>query len=213
MPPHCLKIDCEKPDPASVLVIAEAIKKGQVLVYPTDTIYGLGCDAFNEDAVRRVNQLKSRAEGRPLLVLIPGREWLFRLATGFSAGSLKLVESFWPGPLTLIFRAPSGAPQGVLGDGDSIGIRWPRNPFIQALLDVVGGPIISTSANISGGQPLRDPGQEKNEIMDAVDLIVNGGPLAGRESTLLDISGAVPQLLREGAIPRNELQAILGRLQ
>lgn len=211
MPPRRIKIDCDHPDPEAVRQIAEAVRTGGVLVYPTDTIYGLGCDAFDSHAVERVNRLKARAAGRPLLILIPGRQWLFRLAAEVSGNCLRLADAFWPGPLTLVLPASSEAPAGVLGGGHGIGIRWARHSFLQALLEAVGGPIVSTSANISGERPLQHPGEEKNGVLDSVDWIVDGGVQSGRESTVLDLTGPEPRLIREGAVSRSDLQAILGR--
>jgi L-threonylcarbamoyladenylate synthase len=210
MPSRRVKIDCDHPDPEAVLQIAEAIKAGEVLVYPTDTIYGLGCDAFNSQAVARINRLKARAAGRPVLNLIPGRHWLFRLATEVSGDCLRLVDALWPGPLTLVLRASCEAPAGVLGGGSSIGIRWARHPFLQTLLEAVGGPIVSSSANISGERPLQDPGQEQCAVLSSVDWIVDGGVLSGRESSVVDLTGTEPQLIREGAVALSDLRAILG---
>ena len=213
MPPGYLQIDCAHPDQESVRAIAATLASGGIAVYPTDTIYGIGCDAGNADAVERVNLLKLRAPGRPLLVLVPGPDWITNWAAEFPPGCRRIMSACWPGPLTLILKASPRAPRGILGDGHTIGLRWADHPFLQALLDAVGAPIVSTSANLSGCEPLRRPGDECHSWLRDVDMVVDGGPLEGKESTLLDFSGKQPKLLREGAISRSSLEAILGPFQ
>lgn len=211
MSPQYLQIDCSNPDKAGVEAIATEISSGGVLVYPTDTIYGIGCDAFNSVAVKKVNFIKGRVSSQPLLVLVPGMDWVRRLVAEIPPCGEKVMERFWPGPLTLILRASGYAPRWVMGSGSSIGIRWAKNAFLQALLDEVGSPIVSTSANVSGGEPLRGPGDECQELLQQVDMIVDGGLLAGQESTVLDLSGDLPKLLREGATTRANLESVFGR--
>jgi L-threonylcarbamoyladenylate synthase len=207
-----LQIDCIQPDTESIRAIAGMVASGGIVVYPTDTIYGIGCDAANAPAVEKVNRLKLRAPGRPLLVLIPGLDWITRWADEIPAACRKIISSCWPGPLTLILKASVLAPRGVLGDGRTIGLRWPDHPFLQALLDEVGTPIVSTSANISGSEPLLRPEDEHRDWLQNADMVVDGGPLTGKESTVLDFSGKLPKLLREGATSRAALEAILGPL-
>jgi L-threonylcarbamoyladenylate synthase len=206
-----LQIDCGNPDKAGIEVIAARVASGCVIVYPTDTIYGIGCDALNSAAVGKVNSIKRRSSGQPLLVLIPGVEWVYRLVADVPSCFERVMEKFWPGPLTLILRASENAPRWVMGGGSTIGIRWARSPFLQALLKEVGGPIVSTSANVSGGEPLREPKKERGELLQRVDMIIDGGLLVGQESTVLDLSGDSPKLLREGATTRTELESVLGR--
>jgi len=209
--PQYLQIDCNSPDKACVEAIAAEVSSGGVIVYPTDTIYGIGCDAFNSAAVDKVNSIKRRGSGQPLLVLIPGVDWVQRLAAEIPPCCEPLMRRFWPGPLTLILRASEFAPRWVMGNSSSIGIRWAKNPFLQALLDEVGGPIVSTSANVSGGAPLLEPKKGHQELLQQVDMVVDGGPLAGKESTVLDLSGDLPKLLREGQTTRSNLESVLGR--
>jgi L-threonylcarbamoyladenylate synthase len=210
MPPQNLQIDCRNPDKTSVATIAALVASGGVIVYPTDTIYGIGCDAFNPVSVQRVNSIKKRSAGQPLLILIPGLEWAHRLAMEIPPRFDRVVEKFWPGPLTLILRASGYAPRGAMAGGSTIGIRWAQNPFLQALMDEVGSPIVSTSANFSGGEPIREPNKGCGELLQHVDMIVDGGPLEGKESTVIDLSSDPPKVLREGSTTSASLQSVLG---
>ena len=212
MPTRYLQIDCSRPDRESIRTITELVASGGIMVYPTDTIYGLGCDAANASAVEKVNRLKMRVPGRPLLVLIPGLDWVTRWADEIPPACRKIISSCWPGPLTMILKASVQAPRELSGDGHTIGLRWADHPFLQAVLDELGTPLVSTSANISGSEPLRRPGDAHHDWLQNVDMVVDGGPLMGKESTVLDFSGKLPKLLREGAISRGALEANLGPL-
>lgn len=207
-----LHVDFANPDPATLEVVAEQLKAGKIIIYPTDTIYGLGCDAFNAATVGRLNRLKTREPGNPLLILIPGLSWVSRLAAEVPDAFELVADAFWPGPLTIILKASDEIPREVCGQGDTIGLRWARSQFLDGVMSILNRPIISTSANLAGHPPLLEPAVESNPIMECADFVVDAGRLSGRASTLLDLSGAQPAILREGAISRRALKAVLPTL-
>ena len=209
MKPPVLTIDLTAPSPGVVTRIAERLQEGSIVVYPTDTIYGVGCDALNELSVNRLKELKERDREKPLLVLIPDRSWATRLGDDLPPAFGQLAGGLWPGPLTIIVRAGKSVPETLCGAGRTIGMRWAKSLFVHSLLQAFGRPLVSTSANLSGQAPIRNPGVEKNSILDRADLVIDGGPLSGLESTVVDLSTDRPRLVREGALSRAALESAL----
>lgn len=180
---------------------ARSVEGGSVLLYPTDTIYGLGCDALNRSSVERVYAVKRRPEEKPMIVLVHSVEAAERLAGGLGARARALAEAFWPGPLTLLVKADSGRIPWLAGPTGKIGIRFPDHRFCRRLMEASGRPLLSTSANISG-EPYDGAPQRLRELFaGSVDLIVDAGALPpSAPSTIVDASGERPVLVREGAL-------------
>ncbi len=189
---------------------SRAIKRGRIVAVPTETVYGLAVDAHNRDAVDRIYELKGRDWNRPLQVLIPKDERLNRWSGPNRAASV-LAERFWPGPLTLVVRAWMGVPKFLTREG-TIGLRVPRHPVALDLLDRTG-PLAATSANKSGEQPLADVSHMEKAFGDSVAVYLDGGHIVGLASTVVDVTGARPRVLREGAIPSDEITTALSRVQ
>ncbi len=145
-----IPLDSQYPAPAAVAELAARLRGGAVLAIPTDTIYGLAADARSAAAVQRIFTVKGRDEGKPLPVLVGGREQAEELAASLPAAFAPLAAAFWPGPLTLVLPARPGLPPQLLAGGASIAVRWPRAPIAQALLTACGFPLTATSANRSG---------------------------------------------------------------
>ncbi|MDQ7820509.1 MAG: L-threonylcarbamoyladenylate synthase [Armatimonadota bacterium] len=184
----------------------QALREGQVIVYPTDTVYGLGCRIDDERAVRRIFTIKNRPPTDPLPVLLADAEQVAEYAREVPERVRRLMARFWPGPLTLILRRSARVPPVVTGGADTVALRVPNHPIPRALVREAGVPIVGTSAN-SHGMPAPVTAQlAVFDLGDRVDLVLDGGrtPL-GRESTVVDLTGPEPRIIREGAIPAAEL--------
>ncbi len=196
-----VKVDPVAPDIQVLLAAAEAVLRGGVIAFPTDTVYGLGCSLFDASAVEMVARLKRRDPSLAVISLISDPRQVHGLASEVPALAERLIERFWPGPLSLIFKAAPIVPPRVRGAGGTVALRCPRDPLCATLLDVIGGPVVSSSANLSG-QPPAETAEEVVRIFgNQLDLVIDGGPRRGGvPSTLVDMSGPKPLLLRRGDI-------------
>jgi len=184
----------------------EALRRGEVIVYPTDTVYGLGCRIDDERAVQRIFAIKRRPPTEPLPVLLADPAQLDDYVRGVSPAARRLISRFWPGALTLIVRRSDRVPAAVAGGGDTVAVRVPGHPLPRALARAIGVPIVGTSAN-SHGMPSPPTAQlAVYDLGNRVDLVLDGGraPL-GRESTVVDVTGDIPRIVRDGAIPARDL--------
>lgn len=196
-----------------VELVAEIVRRGGVILYPTDTIYGLGCDVLNRDAVRRIMQIKGRPEGKPLIVLASDLKMVRALIDDFPPSVSGLIDQFWPGALTIVFKASKLVSPEVTAGTNTVAIRVPGNRFCRELVRSAGTPIVSTSANRSGTVPHRLVELLRGEFGDEVDCCVDGGDLEEvQPSSIIDATTAPPRLIREGVINRNALTAFLPEL-
>lgn len=196
-----LKIDSEKPDDHALLAAAEAILRGGVIAFPTDTLYGLGCSLFDVSAVEMVARLKRRDPSLAVISLIPEPRQVYGLAVDVSPVAERLVKRYWPGPLSLILRAAPIVPPRVRGAGGTVALRCPKDTLCQKLLDHIGGPVVASSANLSGQPPAETAEQVVRIFGNQLDLVIDGGPRrGGQPSTLVDVSGPRARLLRQGAL-------------
>jgi tRNA threonylcarbamoyl adenosine modification protein (Sua5/YciO/YrdC/YwlC family) len=196
-----LRIDPAAPDETLLVVAAEIVLGGGVIAFPTDTLYGLGCSLFDVSAVEMVARLKRRDPSLAVISLISDPRQVYGLATDVSPVAEALVARFWPGPLSLIFKAAPIVPARVRGAGGTVALRCPNDRLCHTLLDVIGGPVVSSSANLSG-QPPAETAEEVLRIFgNQLDLVIDGGPRRGGvPSTLVDVSAPRPRLLRRGAL-------------
>ncbi len=184
----------------------EALRQGQVIVYPTDTVYGVGCRIDDEGAVRRLYEMKGRPATEPLPVLLADPAQLEAYVRGISAAARRLISRFWPGALTLIFRRSERIPPVVAGGGDTVAVRVPAHPIPRALVRAIGIPIVGTSANSHGMRAPLTAQLAIYDLGDRVDLVLDGGrAVLGRESTVVDVTGEVPRVVREGALTVGDL--------
>jgi L-threonylcarbamoyladenylate synthase len=205
-----IKIDPSNPDDDAIHTVAHEIIHGRVIVYPTDTIYGIGADACNPDAVERVFRAKKRDSGKPILALVNSLEMAARLADNISDKARALMEQLWPGPLTLVFKASPYLPRRLTGGTATIGIRYPEHRFCLEVLRVCNRPITSTSANVSGEEGLVSIREIAETFESDVDLIVDAGDLrSALPSTVLDVTGPKPKLVRTGIFPLEKLKPFL----
>lgn len=195
------RIDPSTPAREALVAAAEAVLRGGVIAFPTDTLYGLGCSLFDVSAVEMLERLKKRDRTLAVISLIPDADQALGLASQVSPVAERLIEAYWPGPLSLIFKAAPIVPARVRGAGGTIALRCPKDALCHALLDFIGGPVVSSSANISG-QPTAETAEAIVSIFgNQLDVILDGGTIAGRKpSTLVDVSGSEPRVLRRGAI-------------
>jgi L-threonylcarbamoyladenylate synthase len=205
-----IKIDPSNPDADAVRTVAHEIIHGRVIVYPTDTIYGIGADACNPDAVERVFKAKKRDSGKPILTLVNSLEMAARLADSISDKARALMEQLWPGPLTLVFKSSPCLPQRLTGGTATIGIRYPEHRFCLEVLKVCNRPITSTSANVSGEEESVSIKEIAEAFESDVDLIVDAGDLrSALPSTIVDVTGPKPKIVRTGAFPLEKLRPYL----
>jgi L-threonylcarbamoyladenylate synthase len=187
------------------------LRAGGLVAFPTETVYGLGADAANERAVRRVFEVKGRPADHPLIVHLAGPEQLPRWAHDIPPSALRLAERFWPGPLTLILKRAPGVLDVVTGGQDTVGLRVPQHPVAHALLEVFGGGLAGPSANRFGRISPTTAHHVRDELGDRVDLVLDGGSCTvGIESTIVDLSFGAAAVLRPGQISAAELEAVLG---
>ena len=182
-----------------------------MVVLPTRHLYGLGVDALNPAAVKRVFAAKRRPLSRPLLILLRSRGVLPRFALNIDARAEALMDAFWPGKLTIVLDAQSALPAIVTGGSGRIGIRVPAHPVCQALLLELDGPITATSANLTGQPGSRRIEELPPEVAAAADLVLDAGPLLpGIGSTVVEIQSEGVAVLREGAVSLDALRCVLG---
>ena len=209
METQVVKVDFEAPGEKELEAVIRALKKGGVIVYPTDTFYGLGADCFSGKAVGRVYELKGRDWTKPLSVVISDRDMLGQVARSIPQVFEAVANRFWPGPLTVVLDASDRIPGELHAGSGSIAVRLPDHPWLRRLVRRAGFPITATSANLSGGEEVSDPGKAADLFLGRVECIVDGGPTpGGKPSTVLDLRGK-PCILREGAIATRLLQDLL----
>jgi L-threonylcarbamoyladenylate synthase len=181
------------------------LQQGGVIVYPTDTVYGLGADAFNSTAVERIYKIKNRPKHRQFPLLIADVERLATLAEPIPEIAWFLARRFWPGGLTLVLPKTDSLPAYLVPE-PTVAVRVPNHPVCLALIQHLGNPIIGTSANISG-QPAALTAEEVGQQLGGkIDFIINGGKCpGGKESTVVDITRESPIILRQGIIPSDEI--------
>lgn len=196
-----------------ILYAAGVLRGGGLVAFPTETVYGLGADAANERAVANIFTAKGRPADHPLIVHLAAADEIERWARDIPDSAWKLAERFWPGPLTLILKRAPGVLDAVTGGQDTIGLRVPDHPVALALLKAFGGGIAAPSANRFGRVSPTSAAHVIAEFGDAVDCVIDGGSCkVGLESTILDLSGEYPRVLRPGAVMPNVLTRVLGEL-
>jgi L-threonylcarbamoyladenylate synthase len=183
---------------------------GGLVALPTETFYALAAHPGQEAALTRLFQLKERSLEKPVLLLVAGPEMLSQVAREIPEAGARLMARFWPGPLTLILLARPGLPQLLTGGTGTIGVRQPRQAVTCRLVASLGFPVTGTSANRSGQPSLTGAADVAREFGDGVDLILDTGPCpGGRPSTIVDVTGEPPRLVRAGAVPSAQLVEVV----
>jgi L-threonylcarbamoyladenylate synthase len=194
---------------------ARTVLKGNgVIAVPTETFFGLAVNPFQEEALARLFALKDRAPEKPVLLLVDGPERLNQVAREVPGLARRLMEKFWPGPLTIIFPGLPHLPRQLTGGAGTIAVRQPRQALTCRLIAALGFPITGTSANRAGGRPGVRADEVAREFGDHLDLILEAGPCpGGLPSTIVDVTTSTPRLVRAGAIPAAELAEIIPKLE
>jgi len=206
------RVDPHRPDPGVLARGAELLRRGFLVVYPTETFYGLGCDPRQAEAVERIFVAKGRPDRMALPLIAADREAVRLCVRGFPEMAHRLMDAFWPGPLTIVFPAADDLPPLLLGGGHTVGVRVSSHPVASALARATAGPIVATSANRSGGPPPSTAEEAMEALGEVVSLILDGGPTTGgTASTVIDLTVEPPRLIRSGAVPRSAIESILGR--
>jgi L-threonylcarbamoyladenylate synthase len=190
---------------------AERLRAGEVVAVPTETVYGLAANAFNAQAVQRIFEVKGRPPHNPVIVHVANRKMIRRCVSHWPPEADKLANAFWPGPLTLVLRKSPAVPDVVTAGGETVGVRWPSHPFIQALIRLCGFPLAAPSANPSNALSPTSAQHVAQSLAGKVSLVVDGGrSQVGIESTVVDVSGRPLRVLRPGMIHAESLRAALG---
>ncbi len=190
------------------------LKQGGIVAFPTDTVYGLGAGISLAPAVKRVYQVKKRPRSMPLPLLLADVSQIGDVAKVVPPVAWLLAEKFLPGALTLVLAKSESVPDVITGKAKTVAVRVPAHPIPIALVQGLGIPIVGTSANLSGQPSALTADDVRNQLGNKVDLIIDGGRCpGGEESTIVDLTGETPVILREGAISREELQPVCSNLK
>jgi L-threonylcarbamoyladenylate synthase len=209
-----LKVDPQKPEIEKVQAVAEFIKKGGLVAFPTETVYGLGADALNPKAVLALFEAKKRPLDNPPIVHVENINDVYKLATQVPPKAEKLMKEFWPGPLTLVFKHSNIVPDVTVAGLDTIAIRIPQHKIALALIRESNLPIAAPSANLAGKPSPTSAKHVFDDLNGRIDAILDGGPTRiGVESTVLDLSISPPMVLRPGGTPFEALKKTLGNVQ
>ena len=209
-----IQVDPLNPRNDQINATSQIIKNGGVIVFPTQYLYGLGADALNDKAVDRIFEIKQRSYDKPFLVLIPNRKYLTKFVQHVSLTATHIMNCFWPGAVTLIFKAKDTLPTNLTADTGTIGIRMPYHPVALALSMAVGVPLTATSANIAGDLGCSTVSDIDPRISHKVDLILDAGTLKGGVgSTVVDVTVDPPIILREGAVLAKDIFIALENAQ
>ena len=200
-------------DKNAIAEAAAILRRGGLLGIPTETVYGLGADGLNEDAVRRIFEAKGRPQDNPLILHVPDAGWLERCCADIPDTAYALAERFWPGPLTMILPRRDCVPLRTTGGLDTVGVRCPDHPVTRAIIAAADTPVAAPSGNTSGRPSPTCARHMMEDMMGKIDGIVDGGPCAvGVESTIIDLTVQPPRLLRPGGLPLEALEAVLGEV-
>jgi L-threonylcarbamoyladenylate synthase len=209
-----MKMNANQPEMDNIRIAAEVIRKGGIVAFPTETVYGLGADALNSEAVVKIFVAKKRPPDNPIIVHVANREDVYKLARKVPKAAEKLMTEFWPGPLTLVLRRSEVVPDITVVGLDTIAIRMPNNKVALALIAESKVPIAAPSANLAGKPSPTTAKHVMDDLAGRIDAILDAGPTKiGVESTVLDMTTHPPQILRPGGAPLEKLESVLGRVK
>lgn len=194
-----------------ILKIADDLKKGKIVVFPTDTVYGIGTNSYNEEACKRIYEIKGRPEFKPLTVLISNIHMLKEMVDEINPVEQKLIDTFWSGPLTIKFKKKNGVFPNIVSAGDNyVRVRLVNKGIASKLIDVSGVPLVAPSANLSGSVTGTKIENIINELGEKVDYILDYGDIENDEvSTIVQVEGEEVIIIREGKIKKEELEKVV----
>ncbi len=198
---RALAVDPRRPALRDLAAAARVVWDGGLVAFPTETFYGLGANALDPQAVARIFRAKGRPADKPLLVLVDSVEMAAEVVVEVPERARRLIARYWPGPLTLVFRARAHVPPALTAGTGTVGVRVPAHPVARALVRAVRLPITAPSANPHGGPSPRTAAEVLAGLGERVDLVLDGGPTTGgAPSTVLDVTGEAPRVVRAGAV-------------
>ena len=193
-----LSINPKNPQPRLVQQVVELLENDGVIIYPTDTVYGLGCSIYSKKAMKRLHQIKKMDPKKPLTLVCSNQTQIQEYTQGIETPIFKLLRKHLPGPYTFVFRASKIVPKMMLTPRSTVGFRWPDHPITLAIVEMLGHPILSSSLRISEDQLYDDPLEIHDHFKKRVDAVVDGGSIFAEHSTIIDFSQGDPILLRQG---------------
>ncbi len=209
-----VRIDENKIDASLIKEAGEIIKSGGLVAFPTETVYGLGGDALNPESSKKIYAAKGRPSDNPLIVHIYRIEDLEKIVKNVSDEARKVIDAFWPGPLTLIFEKNDIVPKETTGGLDTVAVRFPIHPTAAAFIEAAGGFVAAPSANLSGKPSPTLAKYVCEDLNGRVDMIIDGGNIPiGLESTIVDMTSEIPMILRPGFVSKEMLEEVLGRVE
>lgn len=209
-----IKITEDSIEDSLLMEAAKVLREGGLVAFPTETVYGLGANALNEEAAKKIYEAKGRPSDNPLIAHIAEFSALNGLVSEVPESGKKLMEAFWPGPLTIIFKKSGAVPYGTTGGLDTVAVRMPAHPVAARLIKLAGVPVAAPSANTSGRPSPTTAGHVAEDMMGRIDMIVDGGEVGiGVESTIVDVSEEIPTVLRPGAVTLEMLSRVIGEVR
>jgi len=203
-----IKINPQCPEIELIKKAALSLKEGNPLIFPTDTVYGLGANGIDPGAIRKLFEIKKREETKPFALLIGKRDDVYKYCKDIPPLFFVLTKRFWPGALTVVMDTLAIVPKELLGEGSGVALRMPDSKVALALLKQAGVPIAASSANFSGGIDPAIVDDISDKLMDMVPFVIDGGRCPGVPSTVVDLRGGVLKILREGAISAEEINRV-----
>lgn len=209
-----IKVNVIEPEKKLIKRAAKLIVKGEVVAFPTETVYGLGAIGMDANCAQKIYTAKGRPSDNPLILHISDLQQIHTLANGIPLEALHLADAFWPGPLTLVLAKKSQVPNSTTGGLDTVAIRMPNHPVALALIEAVGEPLAAPSANTSGRPSPTTANHVMQDLEGKIAAVVDGGPTSvGIESTVVDFAHGVPTILRKGGISKEQLMEVLPNIQ
>ncbi|KAB2879217.1 threonylcarbamoyl-AMP synthase [bacterium] len=208
-----LTIDSKVPEPRLIRQAAAYLQQGELVAFPTETVYGLGANALSSKAIRKIFKAKGRPSDNPLIIHIADKKQLYALAKSVPPSAEKLIRKFWPGPLTIVFKKSDVVPSEISAGLNTVAIRLPKHKIARELIRGCGFPLAAPSANCSGKPSPTDAAHVIHDLNSRIACVIDGGPtLVGLESTVIDLTKKVPVILRPGKITQNEIRKIIGNV-
>lgn len=206
-----VKVDSENPERELLKEAAEILRKGGLVAFPTETVYGLGANGLDGDACKRIYEAKGRPSDNPLILTIGDISGLYPIVSRVTENAQKIIDAFWPGPITLVLPKADCVPSAVTGGLDTVAVRYPSNKIARELIKLAGIPVAAPSANSSGKPSPTRASHVAFDLDGKIDMIIDGGAADwGLESTILDVSEDKPVLLRPGAVTQEMIEKVVG---
>ncbi len=208
-----VKVDTENPEKSVLTEAAEILKNGGLVAFPTETVYGLGANGLDEKACKRIYEAKGRPSDNPLILTIGDLDGLYKIVGKVTENAKKIIDAFWPGPITLVLPKADCVPETVTGGLDTVAVRYPSNKIARELIKIAGIPVAAPSANSSGKPSPTRASHVEFDLNGKIEMIIDGGAADwGLESTILDVSEDKPVLLRPGAVTQDMIEDIVGEI-